>query len=1475
MDGLERIVVRHAMLVVAAWIIISIVSAPFAARIDEVTEYRAERLMPNATESMEAARLISGVAGAVAAYDIVLIDNVNATDPGLIEWDEEFNESVRGVLEDYMSPYKVAREALMEAEPRLWNMSRGLVNASRMLIRVFDGIRGNYTLLVEMINRTHMLVMLYNETASMLQENYTLIDRAASMLSNNASMIIEGYIEIAGSLNQSYAALRETRGLASLVYAMLGAGDEYYSETLGVLDELYENMTMLNTTLVLMNNAYYNGSMLYTRLLYDAARIHYYLSTHTDCYDTGNLSENDVEAVINYTSAAGLPVEPREVENVFNTVIGVLRQGGAVNDTVLAWAANQTFAEYAAEQPYEQRMIMLWFNAYYSKSLLVYAEQALAGSGYTNLTQPLAAGLVEGQLLLLDILRDARLQALPEAVEYFAEDAAPVMASYMGVDEELVYMVLVDAYSLGENYTLSDLRSHVVEDMYRAANQTMGPLPTNATHTLLELLYTHGPQPMVALNATKVFLAEVFPAPPGLPDLVASNIWLHDPRGEGLIAGDEELRANLTGVKLHEYTGLPLNITMRIYNASDGELWLLAEILVENGLHQANVSDPAAYVMLRQAYLHNASVSREALVDALMAAAAAMAAPGTPFTLPRDLAEYIVDSVLRNETPSYTYVAEKLVLAAVSSMISSHAGGEELPVDPGILFNENTSTIRVIVEHRGRPPSGVLREAIVNDTLAAMEKAVSGTGGERPPISMEEMRMVVEELAPHPYPGTIDLYRELAERLIINISSTMIRGRGWGFAVNETVVAEAIHVLLETNSSAEAAEHVLLSMTPPGEGEEIPRDVYEEIIGAAVETGDAETVYAMLHDYVRGEIFSSIIEAFRGQMISPDNKSFIVLIQPLGDGEEEKYRRVMDARSIAEETLRRRGYAGARIYATGDDVLGYEAKHANARDIETINRVSMIAPLLIALALIGGVLATGLPFIGIGVAVLVSMAVAYILGYIGLIDVTSWSRMLAITTAFGLGVDYSSYIILRFKEEMGRGAGKEEASRVALKQSLPAILASSSTDIIGFAVMMLAWEFPLLASMGETIPIAIASVLLVSLTLTPAILALLGDKKWFWWPRGPHRRVVGEKILVTRRIAAALILLTGLLAAAGAMGLAGFKGSHDYSVFMPENTEGYKAYTLLQERFPAGQLMPIQIVGVVAGNHSVWDPVVMEEIRELADEIAGDPDVAAVYGPHNPGAKTNTSYVLSDNKTFYLEVILRPAPLSREGIEATKRIRGIAHSHRGGVFEKILVGGIPASSLEMEELLTRVFWTRIMPVGMVLMWLAMTLSFRSIWPGILALATIFVGYSAGVAASSAAAAAYGQPALWFLPLMTFPAVLGVGMDYNSFYMNRVREEMEKLAGKPGAGEKAASIAIRAVSLLVVGLGLVVTSTYAALILGSSWGIREIGIALSVGVFTITVLAAYAFTPAAMALMGEKAWWPLSRRWRNRGVRERD
>ncbi|MEM1741326.1 MAG: MMPL family transporter [Desulfurococcaceae archaeon] len=673
-------------------------------------------------------------------------------------------------------------------------------------------------------------------------------------------------------------------------------------------------------------------------------------------------------------------------------------------------------------------------------------------------------------------------------------------------------------------------------------------------------------------------------------------------------------------------------------------------------------------------------------------------------------------------------------------------------------------------------------------------------------------------------------------------------------------IVDLIYKVINGMKPLDAIVYYLNKSIPP----DIDFAVYTYYLNKSISMKDPLILYSFLRDHYLENLLNDLINRFINIMVSESLDAFIITVIPLGNSLNEKVDNLYRVLNIVNETLRRMGIEPNYVGVIGDNVLGYDMTVHTKRDMNRVQFISIIAPILIALVLITGFLATVVPFIGIATSLTVSTGLIYLLASMNIITVSSWSRVLLITTSFGLGMDYTSYIILRFKEKYPEIRDKRETVCEAIKYALPAIIAASSTDIVGFAVMKLAWEFPLIASIGETIPIAIIIVLLVSITFTPAILALFGDKKWFWWPHSidkPIKRSWRGFELTPRRVYI-LLSITLVLVATGYIGFTQFRGSHDYSVFIPQNTISYKTYIEFQKYFPSGKFIPVYAVFILRENYSVYDEVVRKDLERIVLEISSRECVSNVYSFINPGDKDSKSFVSLDNKSMFIEIILNIPPLSREGVDTVSEIRKYLHSLKNDWINEILVGGLPASSSEIEEMLNNIFWTRVFPVAFILMWICMAVSFNSLMIGLIALITIITGYLMGISTVVYIANSLNQPVLWFLTLLTLPAVLGVGLDYNSFYVNRQRYE---LMNRNNSYE-ASSLAIKTVSHLVIGLGLIVTATYGSIITGSSWGLREIGIALSTSVFVTTILSSIVFTPAILALMNKKAWWPGSKRW---------
>ena len=1486
----HNFIIRHAFIIILIWIIIAALSVPLASRIEDVTNYSAEKLLPNGTDSVKAAQLlseitsggnatggggVSGLAGAMT-FDIILVTGVNATDEKLVYWDIDLNNSLRQYVKGYSSPYHTVYIILKSINASLISNSRSLYNMSKTLINQLEPLYENRDYIIEYVNTSHEILVILKDFGDDVSNNITWYEEESSWITGNISLLKEMYINLSRAYNESIDGLEGVHGLGVLLYNMLLYGDQYYSEITSQLEPMYENLTMINETVSMLNTMYYNVSLTYTNILFDVSRIHYYLLTNTSAYQSG-LNESMIYEVVNYTSLSGYPVSPRLVNETYLLIKNRFNPYN-MSDRDLFKASTILVSEIYSSLPIMYQQMYAYYLMTYNETMYNLLESMLYNTNTTSILSLLYAGPVTGQIILHDYLVNAWNTSLPISAHVFAENTAPIVVQYMGLPSNATPAVIVlfkDAVLPGYPPDPSIYEGVVVNDTVYLFTTVSGQEPLNASYVLVRDLYELGPVLEAAMDSLHTFLGEVFPAPSEIVDYAYKDIITYDPSGLGVFLTNQTLLNTTVAATLSNITGLPPSITMKVFRNETCIPVVVRDMMKDEIINMTG--NPGFGVIADVVYNYSGRPCLEGFLEILEYTGSTMFSkflpPGFNTSMVKQLISMIgvdawygrLQSVFFEKLLLIGDLAEKLSLVYESVNITGAGGNYSVSSITSILYN--LSIINALINHTytNNP------DYYVVESYAELASILINNSNYTIPyeLPIDDLKALAYRLVSLDNNASMDRILDVFIDYTLNTMMNKFNiTTPMNTTINSSMFKPLLHDILANNvKPIDAFINHLEDLLPSNVTGNIDLEALKSSLRKALEVDSYKPIYNTLYREAFSNVFTNVTSSLRGLMISPRNNAFIIVISP--KDEPGKYDNALEAKRVVAESLKSHGYNPEYIGVTGDDVLSHEAREANSRDIENVNRISILAPIIIALILIGGLIAAGLPFLGIGLSVLLSTAILYILGYFGVINVTSWARMLMITTSFGLGMDYSSYIVLRYKEKIAEFKDSAAAAHDALIHSIPAIAAASSTDIIGFAVMMLAWDFPLLSSIGQMVPIAILTVLAASLTFTPAVLAKWGDRRWFWWP---HRVEAGRGrwrgFTITRGRALALITLSLILGGIGAYGLLTFQGSHDYSVFMPEGTEGYKAYMKLQEVFPAGQLMPIYVVGRISSG-SVWDSRVMDEIKSMAGAISDLPGVVEVYGPHNPGDKPKTVYVGSDNKTFYLEVIIKPSPMSNEGIELTKKIRSIAYNYRGGVFSELYVGGLAASSLEMEELLNHDFWQKIFPVGIILMWLAMTISFMSIWAGIISLSTIVIGYMIGVTLASKIPGMYGQPALWFLPLMTFPAVLGVGMDYNSFYMNRQREELGKRINDHYASYISATTAIRAVSHLVIGLGLIVTSTYSALVIGSSWGVRELGLALAGGVFTTTLLAALLFTPPILALMGRRAWWPYSRRWRKK------
>ncbi len=828
-----------------------------------------------------------------------------------------------------------------------------------------------------------------------------------------------------------------------------------------------------------------------------------------------------------------------------------------------------------------------------------------------------------------------------------------------------------------------------------------------------------------------------------------------------------------------------LRVAAAVFNSMMPRAWkAIIGVYVEQVLSQ---TPPGPEKRIVEAYLNvireSGSVDEETLRDALAAAVAeALKLKGVP----GEYAERLARAYVEGDEEGYRRAA--LEAAAV---IAAEASG-------GLVSPEAVAQALASYDPQGEGRLAAERET----QLRAAAEIIAAQAGVPPEAIIQAYR---------------DGARTAAARLVLEQAS-----RQGGEAAR---LAEA-----------------LFSQGPPGSREEALERARTVVASAAIEAGApeglAETVAdaalryylgASLEEAVRLVVDAAlplavgeVVERLKGFLVASDGSGFLVVVTGRVG-----YEDVKEVEREFEERL------SGDAASTGGEVIQVEVREAALRDIERSDRVSMVLVLAILAALLGSVLGVLLPFVGIGAGIVAASAVAWLLASQGLIEVTSISRALMFTTGLGLGIDYSAYVARRFRE-FGRGSRSAgEAAAQALRVSWRPVMAGALAAAAGFGSLMLAYDFPFVASIGYAVPLSILAVMFASLTLTPALLAITGFSPTLWWPTCPYKPhepgsgAAGALAGLSARLAPiTVVLVMGAALLAGYYAV-GYEGSYDVRLSLPSDAPALRALNTIIEKYDPGKLFPLYVVASTPEN---------------AEEIAGKLE----------GLDCASDVRIEAGRVVIVE--LNVYPLDREGIDCAEQVREAAKS----VDPEALVGGQAAINLDLRNSLLEAFYGRVLPAAAILIFLVVLAFYASLPAAVAAVATIGVAALWSVALIAYLAEPLGYKAPWYLPVVVIAALLGVGMDYNSFFLNSARE-----AYLSGAREWIVRAA-RHGSALVVGLALIMAGAYAGLTLSTSEALRVVGATLALGVLLAGVNSALLLTPSLMALLGDYFWWPRKR-----------
>jgi RND superfamily putative drug exporter len=606
------------------------------------------------------------------------------------------------------------------------------------------------------------------------------------------------------------------------------------------------------------------------------------------------------------------------------------------------------------------------------------------------------------------------------------------------------------------------------------------------------------------------------------------------------------------------------------------------------------------------------------------------------------------------------------------------------------------------------------------------------------------------------------------------------------------------------------------------------------------------------------EVVDGAVSAFRGgdeTLISADGRTAIIPVVMAG-GLTEAEKNIDEVHDVVHAAD---GRGGFDTLVTGTASINSDFSHTAETDLRKGEGIGVPIALVILLIVFGAVVAAGLPILLSLFAITMAVALTALVGQT--FDVSVFAINMVSMMGLATGIDYSLFIISRFREERARGRDKLDAIAVTGGTASRAVLFSGLTVVLALLGLLIV-PTNIFASLAIGAILVVGMSVAAALTLLPAVLSLLGDRVNSLKLPYLGRRILDDRSAgrtswiarmayrAMRRPAVALVLGVGILLLLAYPALDMKTGVSGVNSF-PNDFESKQGFAVLEQQFTAGGVNPVEVV--VDGDAAA--PAVQTAMERLTQELAGDP----TFGP----VQTQTA---ESGDLALLTVPVNGDAVGSLALDKVRELRGsLIPEAFAGAGVAVYVTGQTAGNLDYIDIVNNYFpW--VVALVLSLSFLLLLVAFRSIVIPIKAILMnlLSVGAAYGLV-TLVSLKGWGADLLGFqqvpvveqwVPLLLFAVLFGLSMDYQVFLLSRIKEAWDRT----GDNTAAVTEGVGATAGIITGAALIMVAVFAGFAAGDLVMFQQMGFGLAVAVLLDATLIRTVLVPAAMKLLGRWNWY---------------